>query len=143
MRFIYCNISKPGHGEKYLFISIASTSCVDKDYDDLETANVDPALTATHTIKQIQSFATGLVGVEITTDVIIAGVVIGDDSSGNIYKSLILQQDSAGISIQLDISNFSTEYKVGRRIFVKCKGLFIASNDKFAITFLVMFTLAL
>jgi len=27
------------------------TSCVKKEYDDLSTANVDPALTATHTIR--------------------------------------------------------------------------------------------
>jgi hypothetical protein len=112
-----------------LVTALTFSSCVKKDYDDLETANVDPALTPTHTIRQLQAFATGPVGVEITSDVIIAGVVVADDSSGNIYKKLILQQDSSGISIQLDVSNFNTEYKVGRRIFVKCKGLFISNNE--------------
>jgi hypothetical protein len=105
------------------------TSCVDKEYDDIETANVDPNITPTHTIKELQALATGSAGVEITTDVIIAGVVIGDDRTGNIYKKIILQQDSSGIAIQVDVSNFYTEYPTGRRVFVYCKGLFIANSE--------------
>lgn len=111
-----------------MFTAFAFTSCVKKDYDDLSTANVDPDLQVTHTIKQLQGFATGSVGVLITSDVIVAGVVTGDDLSGNIYKKLILQQDSSGIAIQLDVTNFNTEYPTGRRVFVKCKGLYIANN---------------
>ena len=71
---------------------------------------------------------TGANGVLITTDEIIAGVVTGDDLSGNIYKKLILQQDSSGVAIQLDISNYNTEYPTGRRIYVKCKGLYIRND---------------
>ena len=111
-----------------ILTSFSFTSCVDKDYDDIVTANIDPNLTPTHTIKQLQAFATGAVGVEITSDIIIAGVVVGDDSSGNIYKNIVLQQDSSGIAISVDVSNFYTEYPTGRRVFVKCKGLFIAND---------------
>ncbi len=110
--------------------AVAFTSCVDKDYDDITTANVDPDLTATHTIKQLQDLVP-VPGsfVQITTDIIIKGVVAGDDLTGNIYKKLILQEDSSGISIQLDISNFHTEYPTGRRVFVKCNGLYLANNE--------------
>ena len=112
-----------------MFTVVMFNSCVDKDYDDIVTANVDPDLTATKTIKELQSLATGASPVEITTDEIIVGVVTGDDLSGNIYKKLILQQDSSGIAVQLDVSNFNTEYPTGRRVYVKCKGLYIANND--------------
>ena len=108
--------------------ALALTSCVKKDYDDVTTANVDPPLTATHSIRELQARATGAVGVLIDEDIIIAGIVVADDSSGNIYKKLILQQDSSGIAINIDKSDFYTEYRVGRRIFVKCKGLYISNN---------------
>ena len=111
-----------------LMTSVMFTSCVDKDYDDIVTANVDPDITPTHTIKELQSLATGTTPVLITTDVIIAGIVTGDDLSGNIYKKLILQQDSSGVAVQLDVSNFNTEYPTGRRVYVLCKGLYIANN---------------
>lgn len=105
------------------------TSCVKKEYDDISTANVDPALTANKTIKQLQAFATGPVGALITTDVIIKGIVVADDASGNFYKKIILQEDLAGIAVLLDVTNFNTEYPIGRRVFVKCKGLYIANNS--------------
>lgn len=104
------------------------TSCVKKEYDDISTANVDPAITATHTIKQFQALATGAVPKLIDTDVIIAGIVVGDDASGNIYKQIILQQDSSGVSVQVDVTNFNTDYPIGRRVFVKCKGLYLAND---------------
>lgn len=112
-----------------LMTAIMFNACVDKDYDDLTTANVDPDLQVTKTIKELQALATtGSTGVLITTDEIIAGVVTGDDLSGNIYKKLILQQDSSGIAIQLDVSNYNTEYPTGRKVFVKCKGLYIRND---------------
>ena len=112
-----------------MFTALMFNSCVDKEYDDIVTANVDPDLQVTKTIKELHALATtGATGVLITTDEIIAGVVTGDDLSGNIYKKLILQQDSSGIAIQLDVSNFNTEYPTGRRVYVKCKGLYIRND---------------
>ena len=111
-----------------MLTAVVFTSCVKKEYDDVATANIDPALTATHTIKQVQALATGATPVEITTDVIFSGIVVGDDASGNIYKQMVLQQDSSGIAIQVDVSNFNTDYPIGRRVFVKAKGLFIAND---------------
>ncbi len=111
-----------------MLTAVVFTSCVKKEYDDVATANIDPALTATHTIKQVQALATGATPVEITTDVIFSGIVVGDDASGNIYKQMVLQQDSSGIAVQVDVSNFNTDYPIGRRVFVKAKGLYIAND---------------
>ena len=111
-----------------MFTAVMFTSCVKKEYDDLSTANADPAITVTHSIKQLQAYATGSVGVLITSDIVVAGIVVGDDASGNIYKKMILQQDSSGIAIAVDVTNFNTDYPIGRRVFVKCKGLYISNN---------------
>ena len=102
-----------------MFTAVMFTSCVKKEYDDLSTANVDPAITVTHSIKQLQAYATGSVGVLITSDIVVAGIVVGDDASGNIYKKMILQQDSSGIAIAVDVTNFNTDYPIDRRVFVK------------------------
>lgn len=102
------------------------TSCVKKDYDEPVTANLDPSLTVTHTIKQLGNLAPGSAPVAITTDVIVAGVVIADDASGNFYKTIIIQDSTAGLAILVDVSNFNTDYPLGRRVFVKCNGLYAA-----------------
>ena len=103
-------------------------SCVDKEYDAPETANVDPGLAISKTIEELQDLANGTTPTEITTTEVIAGIVIADDASGNFYKEVIIQDATGGISIPLDLSEINTNYPIGRRVYVKCKGLFIADD---------------
>lgn len=67
---------------------------------------------------------------KITNDVIIEGIVIGDDKSGNLYKEVVLQDASGGIVIRLDGSNLFTSYPVGRKLYVKCKGLYLSDYNR-------------
>jgi hypothetical protein len=59
----------------------------------------------------------------ITDDVIVQGVVVGNDKSGNLYKQIIIEDDSSGLQIQIDAKSLYVSYKLGQRVFVKCKGL--------------------
>ncbi len=65
----------------------------------------------------------------ITDDVIISGVVVANDKSGNFYKQLFIQ-DSTG-AMQLLIEGFSlyNTYPVGRKVYVKCKGLTLSDQN--------------
>ncbi len=110
-------------------IAVGFSSCVKKDYDEPVTANLDPVgVAATHTIAQLQTKAIANIPTLIDEDIIISGVIIADDESGSFYKEMIIQDSTAGLSIQLDVSNYNTNYPIGRRIFVKCKGLYIAKD---------------
>ncbi|MEO8085512.1 MAG: DUF5689 domain-containing protein [Bacteroidota bacterium] len=104
------------------------SSCVKNEFDAPTTANIDPDLAVSMTISDIQSLATGTTPYMITTNEVIAGVVIADDLSGNFYKEVIIQDSTGAISVQLDQSNFNSLYPIGRRVFVKCKGLVIADD---------------
>jgi len=110
-----------------LLLSILS-SCVKNDFDAPATANVDPDLAVSMSISELQGLAAGTTPVMITTNEIIAGVVIADDLSGNFYKEVIIQDSTAAIAIQIDQSNFNTLFPIGRRVYVKCKGLVIADD---------------
>src|SRR6185503_1299399 len=61
---------------------------------------------------------------------VIAGVVIADDLSGNFYKEIIIEDSTGAISVQVDKSNFNTLYPIGRRIFVRCQGLYVADDGE-------------
>jgi hypothetical protein len=107
----------------FLFIS-----CV-KD-GDFETPNVDciePELTATTTIQQVKEMYTFGGAKIIENDVIIEGYVVSSDKSGNIYKSISIQDKpenpTAAIKISINQTNIYTKYNVGRKIYVKLKGL--------------------
>lgn len=119
------------HLFRFFLIALTAASlsgCVKKDYDEPETANVDPDLTVDLTIAQLRSMAVGTAPIEITGDSIIAGIIVADDESGTFYKQMIIQDSTAGIAINLDISNYNSDYPIGRRVFIKLKGLYIAND---------------
>lgn len=85
---------------------------------------VEPNITANMTIQELKAlYTTAGTLREITEDKIIAGIVAGDDKSGNLYKSLAIQDATGGISFRLDGTSLYTSYPVGRKIYVKLKGL--------------------
>ena len=59
----------------------------------------------------------------INQNVIISGIVVANDKSGNFYKQLFIQDSTGAMQIMLDASSLYTSYPVGRRVYVKCKGL--------------------
>ena len=86
---------------------------------DAKATTTIAAIKANHTFGTVDSFA---------TDDVIEGVVIANDSSGNFYKEIIIQDSSGGIDIKIDEYDLYTSFSVGRKIFVKLKGLYLTDN---------------
>ena len=113
---------------KYIFIlSLLLMNC-DTNYEVPEIVCEENNLIATHTIAQVLEMA----GYGITTfenDIILVGYVVSSDASGNMYKTLSLQDDprnpNAAIQFTLDKTNLYSLYPIGRKVFVKLKGLSI------------------
>lgn len=84
----------------------------------------DPNIVANKTIKALKAMHTvsGAYDV-ITDDIIISGVVVANDKSGNFYKTLFIQDASGALQLSLDATSLYGTYPVGRRVFVYCKGL--------------------
>jgi hypothetical protein len=64
----------------------------------------------------------------ITEDVIISGIVTANDKSGNFYKQLFIQDTTGAIQILVDANSIYTSYPIGRRVFIKCKGLTLTDS---------------
>ncbi len=56
-------------------------------------------------------------------DSIISGIVVSSDEQGNFYKTIVIQDETGGIQIKIDNSTLYNRYKIGQRVFVKCKDL--------------------
>ncbi len=109
--------------------SIGTFSACKKTFDNPPGAS-DPAIVANKTIKDLKAMHT-LAGAYdvINTDIIISGVVVADDKSGNFYKQLYIQDSTGGLQILLDANNLYGTYPVGRRIFIRCNGLCISDYN--------------
>ena len=89
-----------------------------------------PDLKPTLTIAQLKAMHTTGSTETINTDDIIAGVVIANDSSGNFYKQIIIEDSTAGIAINIDDYNLYTSYPIGRNVFIKLNGLILYDASK-------------
>lgn len=107
-----------------LTVLTVSQSCIKEEFDKppINIPTVD--FNSNTTIAELKAMFTGNLD-SITTDIIIQGIVIANDESGNIYKSLYIRDNTGGIEIRLDQTDLYNEYRIGQRVFVKCKGMYI------------------
>jgi len=104
------------------------SACIKNNYDAPPVDGTDPNLTPTMTIAQFKQLYTGS-RFEVEDSILLAGVVAADDKSGNFYKTLVIQDSTAGIAIRLDESGLSNNYMIGRKVYIKTKGLFLGEYN--------------
>jgi hypothetical protein len=109
--------------------AMSISSCVKQDFDTPpDSGSIDPYLPITAPISAVAEGALYLESNKgrVLGDTTICGIVIGDDRSGNIYKQLYIQDTAGGaIALVLDRTNLYGDYPVGRKIYVKLKGLYL------------------
>ena len=67
--------------------------------------------------------------VKIEKDILIGGQVVSEDKSGNIYKSLYIQDATGGIELKLGKTALYNDYKLGQWVYVKCGGLTLGAYN--------------
>lgn len=104
---------------------LAITTSCNRQFD-APPSNADPEIDATITIMQLKARYSAIGDFKkIEDEQIISGVVVADDRSGNFYKQIVIQDETGGIPVLLDANNAYTQYPVGRRVFVKLKGMML------------------
>ena len=88
---------------------------------------VEPVkMTPNTTISELKAMYNGA-ATEIGDDVIIAGKVVSSDKDGNIYKSLYIMDNTAGIEIKIGKTGLYNDYKEGQTLHVKAKHLWLGA----------------
>ena len=112
-----------------LVASIGTFTACKKSFDNPPGAS-DPNIVANTSIQALKALHTTAGAYDvITSDIVISGVVVADDKSGNFYKQLYIQDSTGGLQILLDANSLYGTYPVGRRIFIKCNGLCISDYN--------------
>lgn len=109
--------------------SILLTSCVNDDFDKPEIIIPTYDGNSNCTIANLKAMYQGTLD-SIEQDTVIQGIVVANDESGNFYKTLIIQDGTAGIEVKIDRYDMYTSFKVGQRVFIKCKGLYLGDYGK-------------
>jgi Family of unknown function (DUF5689) len=112
-----------------MVVTTLTFSACKKNFDNPPGA-ADPAILANTSIKALKAMHTSAGAYDvITSDIIISGVVVADDKSGNLYKQLFIEDSTGGLQIMLDANSLYGTYPVGRKIFIMCKDLCISDYN--------------
>lgn len=113
------------------------SSCNKVDFDNVPVdgllgKKIEPTISIA---ELIESFGVGdslfaIRKIESDKDVVINGIVTSFDKEGNMYKSIVIQEegkDARAIKISLDVSSLSAIYPLGQRVSVVCNNLYIGN----------------
>lgn len=78
------------------------------------------------------SIITGNSVEEVTEDIIIEGVVVADDATGNVYKQIIINDETGALVVGVNDVGLYAMTPVGQRVRIDCKGLHIGGYGKMA-----------
>lgn len=127
---------------KYLSIlalSLLATSCMN-DFDEPQFS--EPPFgnneigEANMTIEELKtkysSTISGNSVKQITEDIIIEGVVVANDESGNVYKQFIINDETGAMVIGVNDVGLYAMVPKGQRVRIACKDLYIGGYGKMA-----------
>lgn len=93
---------------------------VDFEDDRFGTATPEP----NKTIAELKALCTSSYNL-ITQDYVVDGVVNANDESGNIFKSIFIEDETGGIEFKVDTKDLYIDFPVGTKIVINCKGLYV------------------
>ncbi len=109
----------------FLLSILVLSGCVDQDFDEPPIPDV-PTLESNTTIAELKALHTlGDPDQEISEDIIIEGVVVADDESGNFFKNIVIQDPTGGITVRMNTNGLFNNFPIGRQVFVRCQGLYL------------------
>jgi len=103
-------------------------ACVDLNFDEPPVTGL-PDITPNTSISELKALHTvGQEDQRIDSDIVIGGVVIADDQSGNLRQRIILQDETGGIVLRLKSVGLYNNFPIGRQIFVRAQDLYIGDE---------------
>lgn len=123
----------------FLVLSLIATSCMN-DFDE-PTFEQPPFGNneigeKTHTIAELKAKYSSIISgnsyQQITENIVIEGVVVANDESGNVYKQFIINDETGAIVIGVNDVGLYAMLPKGQRVRIDCKDLYIGGYGKMA-----------
>ncbi len=99
------------------------TSCVDTEIDPPPVTGEELEVKGNTSIAELKSlYIPGRLTV-IEDSIFVQGVVVGNDAGGNFFRSLIVQDSTAGIEVRINLTDAFNLYPLGREVTIDCQNL--------------------
>lgn len=91
--------------------------------DPYKPAEMEPTMT----LAQFKALYKGLPYQIMDDNIVIAGKVSSTDRTGNVYRSLYIEDETAGLEVKIGKTGLYNDYKQGQTIYVKPKYLVLGA----------------
>jgi hypothetical protein len=108
-----------------LLLSISFVACDQRDFEMPPLYEPVYTDTATMSIADFKTKFAAVTAAEITDTITISGIVVANDISGNMYKEMTIGDSTGGLKIAINQGDLYTEFRLGQRVFIECKGLWV------------------
>src|SRR5688572_13586504 len=117
----------------FIYVLIYSSSCIDHNDFNTPKSVCEEGVKANATFQDVKSLYNEEI-LQIMDELIIEGYVISSDETGNFFGTLHIQDSPSdpteGFQIDIDLRDSHLFYRVGEKIYIKLKGLYLdESND--------------
>lgn len=128
--FFQKNKNYPGGFAFALLLAASFIACVKTDFDEPPVGGDGQDIPTNTTIRDLKKrHVTSGTYDKITEDLVIGGIVVMDDRSGNFYKTLVIQDSTGGIEVKFNDGYLYNRYPVGRKIYIRCKDLILTDYN--------------
>ena len=110
-----------------LILSIlALQACIDQEFDEPPFGEIlEDAPDVNTTIAELKAMHIAGTFTTIEEDIVIKGTIVADDETGNLFRRLVMQDESGGIELNINGVELHNLFPEGREIFIKCQGLLL------------------
>lgn len=112
-----------------VIVAVSINMSCNKKFDEPPVYQA-PDITPDLTIAELKALHVTGKFEQININKTIGGIVIADDRSGQFYKTIIIQDETGGISVNLDGYDLYSKYPVGRKVYIKVNGLYLGDYNK-------------
>lgn len=114
-----------------LLLAVTFVACVKTEFDQPPVGGDGKDIPTNISILALKKLHANFSGgfLPITEDYVIGGTVVMDDRSGNYYKALVIQDSTGGIEVSFSNGFLYNRYPVGRKIYIRCKGLMLTDYN--------------
>lgn len=110
----------------YFFLLVAFFSCVScvKQWDP-PPQPLPAQLSPNITLRELRQLHFPGNTEQIIEDKVAVGIVVANDSLDNFYKTIVVQDETGGISIKIDATQLYLLFPVGQQVFIRLKGCWL------------------
>lgn len=112
----------------FLAVTFLFTACVEDDFD-APPSEVLLDIEANATIADLKDLIVPNSIELIEEDLVVRGIVVGNDEDGNFFRELVVQDDNDGIYLNINLTSAFNLLPLGREVFIKARGLYVIEDN--------------